>query len=488
MLARGTGTAAPQAQLTCSVVLHLMNRLVRARGQQLETTRERTVFARASSGSRARPLARIFVQFLAVAVAQPRLAPLSRGAACRFPYRWEVTTQHQHLHNSKHPRRRLLRGDSHYSPMHYPGGKRDLLPHTQTWLASLHGAAHLVEPFAGGACVGVTALAKGLVKYLTLVELDPRVFQFWQTVFSDDGYELASRLLRVPTRDAAFRVLEGQPPRNRVDEALHLLLLNRLRFNGNLTDSAGFVRRDHDARFSVAMYARRIEILADLRDFVEVRHGDAFDVLLQYRKARDVAFYLDPPYSLPGGEAETLYDCWELDHPRLFELAGSLQGPVLISHQDHPDVHALARLHRFKVAQVEISMAGGRAGNELLMARDLSWVETGHRARVHVLPSSDLELLSTLGLAPLLTFTAVAEERQYTAAAKRLGVHVSNATRHVQKLETALDVPLLTRTTHEVTVTAAGIALYTRVRAALEMLDEALVRAGTPDARPGAER
>ena len=48
------------------------------------------------------------------------------------------------------------------SPFRYPGGKTWLVPVAREWLASLGRPAHLLEPFAGGGVIGLTAAAEHL--------------------------------------------------------------------------------------------------------------------------------------------------------------------------------------------------------------------------------------------------------------------------------------------------------------------------------------
>ena len=61
------------------------------------------------------------------------------------------------------------------SPLRYPGGKTWLVPHIRAWLGSApHSLRQLVEPFAGGGIVSLTAVMEGLVGRCIMVELDPR--------------------------------------------------------------------------------------------------------------------------------------------------------------------------------------------------------------------------------------------------------------------------------------------------------------------------
>ena len=63
----------------------------------------------------------------------------------------------------------------------------------------------------------------------------------------------------------------------------------------------------------------------------------------------------------------------------------------------------------------------------------------------------------------LTVFEAVARTSSFSAAAKELGIPKSSASRSVAKLESDLGVQLLFRTTRQVSLSAAGTALYDRL-------------------------
>jgi len=74
----------------------------------------------------------------------------------------------------------------------------------------------------------------------------------------------------------------------------------------------------------------------------------------------------------------------------------------------------------------------------------------------------------------LVAFATVAEERSFTRAARRLQVSASAVSQSVRRLETAVGVPLLTRTSRRVEVTDAGARLLGVAAPALGELDAAL--------------
>ena len=70
-------------------------------------------------------------------------------------------------------------------------------------------------------------------------------------------------------------------------------------------------------------------------------------------------------------------------------------------------------------------------------------------------------------LSVLSAFLAVAEERSFTRAAKRLNMSTSGLSHAVRRLEEQIGVRLLTRTTRSVSPTDAGEQLLAQLRPAL---------------------
>src|SRR6266700_950507 len=77
-------------------------------------------------------------------------------------------------------------------------------------------------------------------------------------------------------------------------------------------------------------------------------------------------------------------------------------------------------------------------------------------------------------LSTLAVFLAVAEERSFTRAAKRLGVSPSAMSHAIRGLEEDIGVRLLSRTTRSVAPTEAGEQLLARLRPALTDVQDAL--------------
>ena len=79
----------------------------------------------------------------------------------------------------------------------------------------------------------------------------------------------------------------------------------------------------------------------------------------------------------------------------------------------------------------------------------------------------------TVDLRQLRYFLTVAEERRFSAAARRLNMSTTMVSNHVQALEDRLGVRLLNRTTRKVSLTEIGKAYYDRATQILSELEQA---------------
>lgn len=96
------------------------------------------------------------------------------------------------------------------SPFRYPGGKTWFVPTFRRWIAGLKSKPHiLVEPFAGGGIISLTALFENLAEKAVMVELDDEVAAVWETIVNGDAEWLANRILTFTmTREAVEEELQ----------------------------------------------------------------------------------------------------------------------------------------------------------------------------------------------------------------------------------------------------------------------------------------
>src|ERR671934_2004357 len=87
------------------------------------------------------------------------------------------------------------------------------------------------------------------------------------------------------------------------------------------------------------------------------------------------------------------------------------------------------------------------------------------------------------------TFVRVAERGNLSVVARELGLGQSTVSRHLQELEDAVGVPLLSRTTRRVTLTDEGSRYHANCVQILRLVEQASDEArGTRGAAAGAVR
>jgi len=92
--------------------------------------------------------------------------------------------------------------------------------------------------------------------------------------------------------------------------------------------------------------------------------------------------------------------------------------------------------------------------------------------------------MRTESLQGIGVFVRVAETRSFTAAARKLGMSTSGASKAIARLEERLGVRLVQRTTRSVGLTEDGTAFYERCRQILSELEEAETAVTRSRARP----
>ena len=129
------------------------------------------------------------------------------------------------------------------SPFRYAGGKTWLVPQARLWLKSLHPCPReLIEPFAGGAVIGLTAGFEELAEHVTLVELDADVGAVWQVILGEDGPRLAGSIVDFHVSLDNVKAILGREPRSTFDRAFATVLKNRTYRGGILAPGASLIK------------------------------------------------------------------------------------------------------------------------------------------------------------------------------------------------------------------------------------------------------
>ncbi len=266
---------------------------------------------------------------------------------------------------------------AHLSPFRYPGGKTWLVPRIFQWLGSLNPPPReLAEPFAGGAIVSLSALFNRFVEKIALVEKDADVAAVWNVIVYGEGLRFSHEILEFDLSLESVKALLAREPRNDFDRAFATMVRNRVQRGGILAAGASMFNKGENGRGIRSRWyphtlKNRIQAIARKQEDISFVQGDGIEFIRYNAHRRDTAFFIDPPYPLAG---RRLYTHSTLDHRELFRVAKTIRGDFLMTYDDNPEIHELAREFGFQRALVPMKNTHHRQMNELLVGRDLSWM------------------------------------------------------------------------------------------------------------------
>ncbi len=269
------------------------------------------------------------------------------------------------------------------SPFRYPGGKTWLVPRIFQWLSARSSVPKLfIEPFAGGAVVGLSVAFENLAEHVILVELDRQVGAVWDTIINlGEGPWLAEKIRAFElTHENVDALLEAEPASTR-DLALQTIVKNRVYHGGILAAGSGKIKygengRGLSSRWYPQTLSKRILDISSIRERLTFVQGDGLEVIREYSNREDAVFFVDPPYTTskkcPGSR---LYTHWQLDHDLLFATMAKISGDFLMTYDNVDEVSKLAEKYSFDTKAVAMKNTHHARLSELLVGRDLGWLE-----------------------------------------------------------------------------------------------------------------
>lgn len=268
------------------------------------------------------------------------------------------------------------------SPFRYPGGKTWFVPTFRRWIASLKIKPRvLVEPFAGGGIISLTALFENLVEMAVMVELDDEVASVWQTIVDGDTEWLANRVLTFPmTRENVEEELKKTPTTRR-EKAFQTILKNRTLHGGILAEGSRFIRYGENgkgigSRWYPKTLAQRLLNISRIVSRIDFRCDDGLKVMMEFADREDTVYFIDPPYTAGGKKAgKRLYKHHQIDHENLFTICESFAGDFLMTYDEAEEVKEMARRHGFQMRLIRMKNTHHATMMELVIGRDLAWLD-----------------------------------------------------------------------------------------------------------------
>jgi DNA adenine methylase len=264
----------------------------------------------------------------------------------------------------------------HRSPFRYPGGKTWLVPYVRQWIRSLrHRPFEFAEPFAGGGIVGLSVLFDGLAEKLTLVEIDKDVASVWKTILSIEGARLATEIMSFRLSEECVRSCLSRRPKNQFDRAFQTILRNRVQRGGIMAPGASLMKLGENGRGLASRWypetlARRISAIFENKHRIRFRHQDGIQFMRENRDRNEIAFFIDPPYTVAG---RRLYTHSQIDHEELFWETSKVKGDFLMTYDNAKPIQKLAGRFGFDTHKIPMKNTHHEIMSELLIGRDLGW-------------------------------------------------------------------------------------------------------------------
>lgn len=249
------------------------------------------------------------------------------------------------------------------SPLRYPGGKSKVISSIYKQIENKQ-VQTFVEPFAGGASVGLSLLEAGVIQSLVLNDLDYGIYSLFSVILNDVDW-LIEQIETLDLNHDDFyhhRSIVKNKYKNctQREAALSMLITNRLAYSGickaNSMGGKNGTKKMLLSRWNPKELIRRINVIHQLRNQITVLNKDALEIIEDYYWKPETAILCDPPYFLKG---EQLYNHFYQtnNHQNLSELLDSLyQGMpgahIIVTYDEHdfirkiykyPDIRTLNR-------------------------------------------------------------------------------------------------------------------------------------------------
>jgi DNA adenine methylase len=268
------------------------------------------------------------------------------------------------------------------SPFRYPGGKTWFVPRLREWISSMaEKPRFLVEPFAGGGIISLTAAFESLTGHVVMSEIDEDVAAVWETVLEGDSEWLSNRILNFELTKASALEELSTVRRGTKQKAFQTILKNRIFHGGILANGSGLMKSGESnkgitSRWYPKTLAQRFRDIDWVIEKLTFYRKDAFEIIDKFKSDQDSCFFIDPPYTAGGKNAGSrLYKHHALDHDDLFYKCSQIKGDFIMTYDNSEEVKALVEKYNLKAKAISMRNTHNAKMSELVIGRDLSWLE-----------------------------------------------------------------------------------------------------------------
>jgi len=269
-----------------------------------------------------------------------------------------------------------------YSPLRYPGGKGKVADYfKQVFKENLLYDGVYVEPYAGGASVGLSLLFNEYASKIIINDIDRSIFSFWHSVLNKTD-ELCKLIHDTPVTVENWEIQKQIQKTKQLQGLLKVgfstFYLNRTNRSGIL--NAGIIGGRQqagewkiDARYNKKELINRIERIAQYKDKIELHNSDAVELVKSLRKTlpQKSLFYFDPPYYVKGKDLYLNYYEGNDHQDIATEISKVSNQKWIITYDDVTPIRKLYSDYRKKPFKLFYSAgSSNKEGKEIMIFSD----------------------------------------------------------------------------------------------------------------------
>lgn len=261
------------------------------------------------------------------------------------------------------------------SPFRYPGGKTWLIPIVRKWLKQSNEFKSLIEPFAGGGIVSLTAAFEKLADKITMIELDQEVAAVWEVIINGDHNWLAEKIFSFDLTPENANAILKKENKTIEEQAFSTIIKNRIFHGGIITKGSGLIKNGENgkgikSRWYPKTLRDRIKSVGYVKSKMKFISGDAFDELERIKNDKTSYSFIDPPYTVAG---KRLYTHYEIDHDALFALTSQLKGKFMLTYDDTIEIRELANKYNLNYRTIPMKTTHHIQKNEIIISDNFNW-------------------------------------------------------------------------------------------------------------------
>jgi DNA adenine methylase len=263
----------------------------------------------------------------------------------------------------------------HNSPLRYPGGKAKLSNFFQRVIESnnLNDGIYL-EPYAGGAGIGLFLLYNEYVKKIIINDLNKSIYSFWYSVINHND-EFCHQI-----EDTPLTIEEWKRQKEIQESSSSILELGFSTFYLNRTNHSGIInggviggleqkgKWGISSRYNKNDLIERIRMVKRYSDRISIYNEDAIDFLTSKVNnfPKKSLIYIDPPYYAKGNN---LYqdDYKKDDHFKLSRQIQLIDAYWILTYDFHDDIRSYYKKFRQREYSLNYSASKRIKGKELMI-------------------------------------------------------------------------------------------------------------------------